>query len=63
MFLTDELASGLDPDRLRIVLFGAGEGKAGQLRVANGHLVFPSTAVLVIEEKRTLAPRHGLSTA
>ena len=63
MFLTDELAPGLNPDRLRIVLCGAGEGKAGQLRVANGNLVFPPTAVLVIKEERTLAPWHGLSTA
>ena len=63
MFLTDELASGLNPDRLRIVLCGAGEGEARQLRVANGNLVFPPTAVLVIKEKCTLAPWHGLSTA
>ena len=63
MFLTDELAPGLNPDRLRIVLCGAGEGKAGQLRVSNGHLVFPTTAVLVIKEERTLAPWHGLATA
>merc|ERR1719323_766112 len=39
MIVADELASGLDPDRLRIVLCGAGEGEARQLRVANGNLV------------------------
>merc|ERR1712117_1016067 len=50
MIVAGELAPGLNPDRFRIVLCGAGESKAGQLRVADGNLVFPPTAVLIIKE-------------
>ena len=62
-FLTDELASRPDQDRLGIVPLRAGEGEARELGVSDGNLILPPVAVLLVVEEGAHAPRHSLARA